>query len=142
MTRTFKSTIAAVLLVGLSGPALSQAEPEEARTTYQVTFLKFAPGADDRWTEISEKNYAPARKTAGLPETQVHWMMDGPWDIMLVTRLPRGMATIDAHVSPERAAVRKALVAQLGSEAAADALDEENGKLIANSMRVYSHTHP
>lgn len=142
MTRKFTSTIAALLIAGLAGPALAQAEPEEARTTYQVTFLKFAPGADDRWSEILDKNYAPARKAAGLPQTQVHWMMDGQWDIMLVTLLPRGMATIDAHNPPERGAVRKALVAQLGSEAAATALDAENDKLIANSMRVYTHTHP
>ena len=36
--------IALAAMTGLTAPALAQDEPEEPRTTYQVTYLKFAPG--------------------------------------------------------------------------------------------------
>jgi hypothetical protein len=141
MTR-HRTTILAAALAFASAPAAAQDAPEEARTTYQITFLKFAPGADDRWTEMSDKYYAPAAKAAGLPETQVHWLMDGEWDIMLVRPMKRGMATIDAHTGPERKAYDAAFARIAGSEEAAKTLNEENGKLIAQSARFYSHTHP
>lgn len=142
MTRLLKSTIAALSVACLSAPVLAQGEPEEARTTYQVTFLKFAPGADERWNEMMEKYYVPTAKAAGEKATQVHWLMDGEWDIMLVREMPRGMATIDAHNPPERTAYEKALHKIAGSEAMAKTLNDENDKLIASSTRFYTHTHP
>ena len=142
MTGLLKSAIAALSVTCLSVPALAQGEPEEARTTYQVTFLKFAPGADERWNEMMEKYYLPTARAAGQPPAQVHWLMDGEWDIMLVREMPRGMATIDAHNPPERTAYEKAFLKTAGSEAMAKTLNEENDKLIASSMRFYTHTHP
>jgi hypothetical protein len=142
MNRLFKSTIAALSVACLSVPALAQGEPEEARTTYQVTFLKFAPGADDRWTEMMDKYYIPTAAAAGERATQVHWLMDGEWDIMLVREMPRGMAMIDSHNPPERTAYEKAFLKTAGSEAMAKKLNEESDQLIASSMRFYTHTHP
>lgn len=142
MIRNFKFALATTALSVLAAPLAAQDTPEEPRTTYQVTYLKFAAGADERWTEMMDKHYKPARQAAGLPEAQVHWMMDGPWDIMLVTRMPRGLAGLDAHASPERTAFEKAMLAQAGSEDAMKALTAEYDKLIAESMRVFSHTHP
>lgn len=142
MIQHFKFAIAAAALACLPAPSIAQEEPEEPRTTYQVTYLKFAPGAAERWNEMMTENFIPARKAAGLPGTQVHWLMDGPWDIMLVTRMPRGLAVLDAHASPERTAFENALLAQAGSEAAVKAINDEADKLIAESMRVFSHTHP
>ena len=142
MPRLVKSTLAAFSLACLSGPALAQDEPEEPRTTYQLTYLKFAPGAADRWTEMMDKYYGPAAAAAGQPATQVHWLMDGEWDILLVRPMARGMASIDAHTGPERKAYEAALQKIAGSEAAATKLNAENDKLIAGSMRLYSHTHP
>jgi hypothetical protein len=77
MTRLLKSTIVALSVACLSVPALAQNEPEEPRTTYEVTFLKCAPGADERWGEMMEKYYAPTAKAAGQSATQVHWLVDG-----------------------------------------------------------------
>lgn len=145
MTRHFKTLIAAAALASVAVtamPAIAQDAPEEARTTYQLTYLKFAPNAAERWTEMMDKYYAPANAAAGLPATQVHWLMDGEWDILLVRPMPRGMATIDAHTGPERKSYEAAFARTVGGEAAAKALNEENEKLIAGSMRLYSHTHP
>lgn len=142
MTRHLKSMLAAASLACIAAPALAQTTTEEPRTTYQVTMLKFAPGGADRWTELMQDHYAKAAKAAGLPETQVHWIMDGPWNIMLVRPMRRGMAALDAHDTPETAAYMKALAAQEGSEEAAKKINDEDEKLIADSMRFYTHTHP
>lgn len=142
MTRHLKTMIAAAALASLAMPAMAQDEPEEPRTTYQITMLKFAPGAAARWNEMMEKYYGPSAAAAGLPATQVHWMMDGEWDIMLVRPIARGLATFDAHTGPERKAYEAAFAKTAGGEEAAKKLNEENDKLIADYARYYSHTHP
>jgi hypothetical protein len=145
MFRNLKSIAAAVAVVAMpviALPAFAQDEPEEARTTYMVILLKLAPGADERWSEITEKYYAPAAAAAGLPKTQIHWMVDGSWDLMLLRPMPRGMSSLDTHASPERKAFRAELVKIVGSEEKAKALDEENDKLVTESVRYFSHTHP
>lgn len=142
MKRHLTYAIAAAAMLSFATPGAAQDEPEEARTTYQVTYLKFAAGADERWNEMMEDHFKPARKAAGLPEAQIHWLMDGPWDIMMVTRMPRGLAALDTHAGPERTAFEKALLAQAGSEDAVTKINDEYDKLIAENMRVFSHTHP
>lgn len=145
MTRHFTTLALAAACAFAAAPAtvaFAQDAPEEARTTYQITLLKFAPGADDRWNEMQTKYYGPAAKAAGLPETQVHWLMDGEWDIMLMRPMRRGLAAMDAHTSPERKAFEAAFEKIAGSEDAAKKLNAESDKLIAASARYYSHTHP
>ncbi|MCT2558139.1 hypothetical protein N0B51_04025 [Tsuneonella sp. YG55] len=144
MTRHFTTLAlaAACALATISTPVMAQSEPEQARTTYAVILLKLAPDAGGRWSEMMEKYYAPAAAAAGLPKTEVHWMMDGPWDLMLLRPMPRGLAALDTHASPERDAFNKSLAKIAGSEEAAKKLGEENDKLVTSSMRYFSHTHP
>lgn len=147
MTRKFKLIAGALALASLTAlgpavPAFAQDAPDEARTTYMVILLKLAPGADERWTEMQSKYYEPAAKAAGLPATQVHWLMDGDWDLMLLRPLPRGMATLDTHNPPERKAFMTALAKIAGGEEAAKKLNEENRTLVSKSVRYFSHTHP
>ena len=68
--------------------------------------------------------------------------MTGPWDLMLLYEMPRGMAALDTHNPPERKAFREALVKIAGSEEEAKKIGAENASLITESMTVYSHTHP
>lgn len=142
MIRQISILAAAGALAFASAPAAAQDAPEEARSTYQITMLKFAPGSDERWAELTDKYFAPAAKAAGLPATQVHWMVDGEWDIMLIRPMSRGMSTIDAHTGPERKAFESAFAKIAGSDDAAKKLNAENAKLVAQSARFYSHTHP
>lgn len=107
-----------------------------------VILLKLAPGAQERWSELQDKYWAPAGAAAGLPKAEVHWMMDGPWDLMILRPLPRGMATLDTHSSPEGKAFQAQFTKLAGSEEAAKKLNEEEGKLVTESMRYFSHTHP
>jgi len=133
----------AAAITCVSFPAGAQnAEPEEARTTYQITFIELADGADDRWMEILTENTNPARQVAGLPLPTVHWLVNGPWDLMLVTEMPDGMAALDSHNPRTVTAYRAALQQRMGSEAAVDALTKEMDALVAGSDRMFSHTHP
>lgn len=142
MMNRFKYVLAATALASLTAPALAQDEPEEARTSYQVTFVKFTDGAGERWLEIMNDHFIPARQAAALPAPTVHWMMDGPWDLMVVTQLPDGLAALDSHNPRARVSYDAAILAQEGSEEAVTALDEELAGLVDDSQRYYTHTHP
>jgi len=142
MTKLFRHFGAAAALAFLAIPAAAQDEPEEARTSYQITYVKFAPGADERWLEIMTEHTAPARAAAQLPPTQIHWLANGPWDVILVTEMPDGMAALDTHNPRAGAAYAAALLRREGSEAAVAALNAEMDALVADSDRVFTHTHP
>src|SRR3546814_2563774 len=102
-------------------PASAQ-ETEEARTTYRIEYLKLKPGMEQRWIEMGEKYYGPATKAAGQKQPTIHWLMSGPWDIMMVFELPRGLATLDSHNPPERTTWEAAFQKVAGSEEAAKKL--------------------
>ncbi len=142
MTKIFKHMIAATALASLTVPAMAQDEPEEPRTTYSVSLLKFANGADGRWSEIREQYILPARAAAGMPEQEVHWIMAGEWDIMILTEMPGGLATLDTHGNPNGPAFMEAMLELVGSQEELDALWEEMQGLVATSSRTFTHTHP
>ncbi len=142
MKRTLKTLAALASISLLSAPILAQdAEPEQARTTYEIRFLDLADGGQEEWAETFEQ-YAKARKAAGLPAIDVHWVVTGPWEIMMVMEMPGGMATMDSHAPASGMAMQKALLAQEGSAEAVTALGEKASKLVDRSMSYYSHTHP
>lgn len=143
MFSPFKHLVMTAAIACVAIPAGAQnAEPEEARTSYQITFIKLADGADDRWMEILTEDTNPARAAAGLPMPTVHWLVNGPWDLMLVTEMPDGMATLDSHNPRTGTAYQAALQQRLGSEAAVEALTKEIDALVAGTDRMFSHTHP
>ena len=142
MIRTLMGGIAAASLAMTAVPAFAQDETEEARTTYMIEFLRFAPDKEDKWNEMNEKYWNPAAEAAGLPVPTVHWLVDGEWNLMVVRELPRGLASFDTHASPERDRWREEYHKLVGGEEAAKAMHEENGQLIEASKRIFSHTHP
>lgn len=142
MIRKLSIAMAAACMAFGTVPAFAQDEAEEPRTTYRIEFIKLKPGAGERWSELGEKYFGPATDEAGLKRPAVHWLMGGPWDIMMVFEMPRGMASLDTHASPERAAFRKALAKVAGGEEQAKKVWEEDEALTANSVTTFSHTHP
>ena len=142
MKRMILSSIAAASLACTAAPVNAQDEPEEARTTCTVEFLRFAPNKAETWTEMREKYWFPAAKAAGLPVPTVHWMMDGEWDLMVIREIPRGMAPFDRHGSPEGERWNEEFLKLVGGEEATAALREKNGQLIEASARYFTHTHP
>lgn len=141
MIRKILTTVAAASFVLTAIPAYSQDE-EQPRTTYRIEFLKLKPGQEQRWSELGEKYFGPATDAAGQKQPDVHYLMSGPWDIMMVMEMPRGMAMLDSHNPPERAAFRAAFEKVAGSKEAADKLYAEDDAIVTDSMVVYSHTHP
>jgi hypothetical protein len=142
MIKKLAAAIAAASFAFATLPAMAQSEPEAPRTTYRITYLKLKPGADDRWSELLEKYYVPAQDEAKVKRTTVHWLVTGPWDLMLIQELPRGLATLDQHETPERTAWRKAMAKVAGSEEAAKKIFAESDTLVAESSMTLSHTHP
>lgn len=136
------AAIAAASFMLATVPAGAQSEPEAPRTTYRIIYLKLKPGADDRWTELSEKYYGPAQDEAKVKRPTIHWLVTGPWDLMLIQELPRGLAALDKHETPERTAMRKAMAKIAGSEDAAKKIFDESDSLVAESTVALSHTHP
>ncbi len=141
MIKKFAIGVAAASLALTAAPVMAQDE-EQARTTYRIELIKLKPGAAERWSEMGELYWGPATDKAGLPRPKVHWLMAGPWDIMLIFEMPRGLTTLDSHNPQERVAFRQAFNEIAGGEEAAKKLVEEDNALIANSMTTYSHTHP
>ena len=141
MIRKIAIGLAAMSTFAVAMPVMAQDE-EEPRTTHAIRYIKLKDGAAQRWTELGEKYFAPAAAAAGLPPAEVHYLVAGPWDIMMIFTMPRGMASLDTHASPERKAFREAVVKIAGSEEAAKKIFEESDSLEANSVRTFSHTHP
>ena len=77
-----------------------------------------------------------------MPDPTVHWVMDGGWDLMVVTELPGGLGTLDSHNPAGAVAFREAMLAQEGTEEAVTALNTEMDGLVADRQRYFTHTHP
>jgi len=142
MIRTIFGGIAAATLAITAVPAIAQEEAEEERTTYSVEFLRFADGKEAAWLEMREKYWIPATNAAGQSLPQVHWVMDGEWDLMVVREIQGGLASLDTHNNPNRARWYAEFLKLVGGEDAAKALREKNGQLIEASTRFLTHTHP
>ncbi|MWV27838.1 hypothetical protein [Aurantiacibacter rhizosphaerae] len=139
----FKSLFALAAAFSLSAtPAVAQ-EQEEPRTTYRVTMVDLADGADERWNEIYTTMVVPAREAAGLSPETVHWVMMNPdYDLIIVSEMPRGLAAFDTHANAERDAFYAQMQTIAGGEAQLKALGEEINGLIEKRTELYTHTHP
>lgn len=142
MIRNLTFAFAAATFALTATPAFAQDDEEQPRTTHAIQYIKLKDGAAQRWSELGEKYFEPAAKAAGLPPAEVHYLVAGPWDIMMIFTMPRGMASLDTHASPERAAFFAALVEIAGSEEEAQKILDESDSLERDSVRTFSHTHP
>lgn len=132
---------AAFALAASSAPAVAQ-EAEPPRTTYQLIFVKFKPGAMARWRELFETYTVPAQAASGIPPDEVHRFHSGKWDVMIKTEMLEGMAGQDTYASPYRAAFMAKLIELAGSREAVQAIGEEIDSLIDERERYFTYTHP
>lgn len=142
MLKIAKTVLAVSAFAVFATPAVAQDEPEPPRTTYRIEYLSFVDGGANRWDEARTQYVVPARAQAGAPEQQVHWLMAGEWEIMVITEMPDGMADLDTHGSPMGQRINAAITARFANEEAATAARDEIGALVTRSMVTYSHTHP
>ncbi len=127
--------------LAFTAPVIAQ-EEEEARTTYRIEYLNFAPGGAEKWNEAMTTYVNPARAELGFPKQEVHWLMAGDWEIMIVSEMPGGLAVLDQHRAGRFENLDKNIVARIGSEEEARAMREEIDGMIRGRMVTYSHTHP
>lgn len=139
MIRKFAIGFAAASLA-LSAPGVAQ--EEEARTTYRIEYINFAPGGAEKWDEAMTTYVNPARAELGFPEQEVHWLMAGDWEIMIITEMPEGLAMLDTHQAARFEPLNQNIAARIGSEEEAMAMRKEIDGMIQNRMVTYSHTHP
>ncbi|MBX7540297.1 hypothetical protein [Qipengyuania sphaerica] len=132
---------AAASMAITAAPIIAQ-DAEEARTTYRLEYINFAPGGAEKWNEAMTTYVNPARAELGMPAQEVHWLMAGDWEILIVTEMPRGMAMLDRHQAGQFANLEKNIVGRIGSEEKAKAMREEIDGMITSRMVTYSHTHP
>ncbi|MXO61513.1 hypothetical protein [Qipengyuania oceanensis] len=146
MIRTILGGIAAVTLCATAVPALAQDADnyvEDQRTTYAITMIKLADGAEQRWLEMHEKYVVPARKAAGQSPEVVHFLMlNDDYDLMVVSEMPDGMATFDSHRPASRWAFRQQVNKIAGGADKMPPILEEWDKLEKASKTMYTHTHP
>lgn len=142
MIKQFAFGIAAASLAFTAAPAFAQDGEEPPRTTYRIEYLNFSGDGSAAWNDVMEKYVTPARKELGFPEEQVHWLMAGDWEIMIVTEMPNGLAVLDKHRGGRFAELEKNIVARFGSEEEAKAMKEKIDASITRRMVTYSHTHP
>lgn len=141
MIRKFAIALAAASMAVTFSPVVAQ-EEEEARTTYRIEYLNFAPGGAEKWNEAMTKYVNPARAELGFPAQEVHWLMAGDWEIMIVTEMPDGLAVLDKHRASRWEALDRNIAARIGTEAQAKAMKDEIDGMIQGRMVTYSHTHP
>ena len=146
MIRTLLGGMAAASLAFAAIPATAQDDDnyvEEPRTTYAITFIKLAEGAETRWLEMHEKYVVPARKAAGHAPEQVHFvMLNDDYNLIVVREMPDGMAAFDSHRPEARTAFRNEVTKIAGGPDNIQAVIDEWDGLEEKTKTVYTHTHP
>jgi len=106
-----------------------------------VTFVSFKPGMRGEAFGIIDDHFVPASIAAGTAQPVAVHFQTGPWDASFHWRLENGMADLEWFTSPRDVKWRAALVAQEGSEEAADALQASFTATIARSVTAVGHRH-
>ena len=142
MLRKTALSLTAAAFMLTATPAYAQDAEEPPRTTYRIQLLNFSPGGSAQWSEVMDTYVNPTREELGMPKQEVHWLMAGQWEVMIITEMPRGLAVLDQHQGPRMQRLNEAIVAKFGSEEEAKAMREKIDASITGQMVTYSHTHP
>ncbi len=139
------ASIAAVSMAMFFGSASTMAQEavtfgDDARYI-RVVFVSYKPGKAGEAYGIINDHFAPAGAAAGLPGPVVIHFQSGAWDASFHWRLEDGLADLEWRRSPNNVAFRAALVAQEGSEDAADEIFDRYDSLIARTSTVIGHRH-
>ena len=138
-------SIAAVSMAMFLGSASTVAQEavtfgDDARYM-RVVFVSYKPGKAGEAYGIINDHFAPAGAAAGLRGPIIIHFQSGAWDASFHWRLEDGLADLEWRISPNNVSFRAALVAQEGSEDAADAIFDRYNSLIARTSTVIGHRH-
>lgn len=129
-----------LIIAPLFFSALLFANPEEPSSSsrgevlwHTIIVIDYKPGKVDEAKAMIQKFETASRDSGStLPET--YWFESGKYDLVVTWKLPDGPADLDGKWSPAGESWWKALVAQEGSEAAAQQLQTRYNDLIATSV--------
>lgn len=99
---------------------------------HKVSVVDYKPGKVEEAKKIIAK-FQSAAIAAGTPVPVEHWFETGKYDLMEIWELKDGSADLEWNWSPEEVKWWKALVAQEGSEEAAQKVRNDYNSLIASS---------
>ena len=107
----------------------------------RVVCVSYKNGKAGEAYGIINDHFAPAGAAAGLTGPVTIHFQSGQWDAAFHWRLEDGLADLEWRISPNNAAFRAALVANEGSEEAADEILDRYDSLIARTNTVIGHRH-
>lgn len=136
------ATAAAVAMTGLAGEALAQdaeAKQRENTTTHAVYMVKINWG---KGAEFEERVKLQNEVAVSLGETpaQIHHVMTGDYDRMIIVEMKEGMAALDWEMTPSDAAFRNAMIARMGADEY-EAWIQKWPEITERPKVFYTHTH-
>ena len=106
-----------------------------------ITFVDYKPGKRSDALQIIDEHFAPASEAAGLQGPMAIHFQTGQWDAAFHWRLENGMVDLEWFRSPDDVEWMEAMVAQEGSEDAAEAIIASYVEKIARTDTVVGHRH-
>jgi hypothetical protein len=100
---------------------------------HTVTVIDYKPGAEESARKFIQK-FESASVAAGTSEPVIHWFETGKYDLVITWNLDESPANDKWAWSPEGEDWWNALVAQEGSVAAAQQVQDDYTALIASSV--------
>lgn len=136
------ATAAAVAVTGFAGAASAQdveAKQRENTTTYVVYMVKINWGKNGEFEERVKLQNEVAAQLGEAP-AQVHHVMTGDYDRMIVVPMKEGMAALDWEMTPSDAAFRNAMIARMGAKEY-EAWIEKWPEITERPKIFYTHVH-
>ena len=112
------ATAAAVAVTGCAGSAYAQdveAKQRENTTTYVVYMVKIHWGKGGEFEERVKLQNEVAAELGEAP-AQIHHVMTGGYDRMIIVEMKEGMAALDWEITPSDARFRNAMIARMGAD--------------------------
>ena len=136
------ATAAAVAVTGFAGGAYAQdveATPRENTTTYAVYMVKLHWGKGGEFEErVKLQNEIAAE--LGEEQAQIHHVMTGGYDRLIIVKIDEGMGALDWEITPSDARFRNAMIARMGADEYR-AWVEKWPEITERPKVIYTHMH-
>lgn len=137
------ATAAAVAATGCAGAAFAQdfeAKQRENVTTHSIFLLKVNYGMGEEF-DNRMKMINGVRAELGMPALEVHHVVAGPYDTMVIGHMAEGMAALDWETTPSGAKMDAALAEKMGGVEAFREWQKKWPEITERPVVWYSHKH-
>lgn len=143
MKKLMLAAAGAVVMSSFGGIAYAQdmeAKKRENVTTHAVYMVKLNYNKGAEFAErVKMQNEIAA--ALGEPQAQVHHVMTGPYDRIVVVEMKEGMASLDWEMTPSDARFQAAMVEKMGSMEAYREWQSKWPEITERPVVYYTHTH-